>query len=456
MKKNIIVPIVILIVVIGAVFVGLSLKKDNQVKGNKISVVTTLFPLYDFAKEIGGDKVEVSLLLPPGVEAHAFEPKPSDIIKINESDLFVYTGKFMEPWAEDIIKGIINKNVKVVDSSVGIELMKEESHEEESSEHAFEWAGSFNLKKGNYVWSFAKVDGSYADPEMKMAVIHSSTRGANAIESVEASIESAFKGELMSVKDGEIISPNQKAYKLSFNQAKDKSNFTIHIESDGNYVFFTEHMPTEFEGNEHFFKDIALNDIEPEATEPASGSHDHHHHGGVDPHIWLGFNNSQIMVSNIAKVLAEKDPANADFYNTNASLYIKKLSALDESYKNTLSICKTREVVYGGHYAFGYLAKRYNLGYVSAQGFSPDSEPTAKDMIALVDQIKKNNINYVFYEELASPKIAETLSKETGAKLLLLNGAHNLSKEEMENNVSFLSIMEKNLVNLKTGLSCGK
>jgi zinc transport system substrate-binding protein len=237
---------------------------------------------------------------------------------INESDLFVYTGKFMEPWIEDIIKGITNKNVKVIDSSVGIELMEEDTHEEDEHEEK------------------------------------------------------------------------------------------------------------------------------------------HPHHDGVDPHIWLGFNNSQIMVSNIVKILAEKDPVNADFYNTNASLYIKKLSTLDESYKNTLSVCKTREVVYGGHYAFGYLAKRYNLEYVSAQGFSPDSEPTAKDMVTLIDQIKKGNINYIFYEELASPKIAETLSRETGAKLLLLNGAHNLSKEEMKNNVSFLSIMEKNLVNLKTGLGCSK
>ncbi len=455
MKKNIIVLVVILLIVIGAVFMGLSLRNNKEVKGSKISVVTTLFPLYDFAKEIGGDKVQVSLLLPPGVEAHAYEPKPSDIVRINESDLFVYTGKFMEPWAEDIIKGITNKDTKIVDSSIGIELMKEDSHEEESSEHAFEWAGSFNLKKGNYVWSFAKVDGSYADPEMKMVVIQSSASGAEAIESVEAVVGDSFEGELISVKDGEIISPNQKAYKLSFNQNKDKSNFTIHIESDGNYVFFTEHMPTEFEGDEHFFKDIELNDIEPEATEPASGAHGHNH-SGVDPHIWLGFDNSQIMVSNITKMLVEKDPINADFYNTNASLYIKKLSALDESYKNTLSVCKTREVVYGGHYAFGYLAKRYNLGYVSAQGFSPDSEPTAKDMIALIDQIKKDNINYVFYEELASPKVAETLSKETGTKLLLLNGAHNLSKEDMNKNVSFLSIMEKNLANLKIGLGCSK
>ncbi|PJB87958.1 ABC transporter substrate-binding protein, partial [Candidatus Roizmanbacteria bacterium CG_4_9_14_0_8_um_filter_34_12] len=83
------------------------LKKDSK----RLTVVTTLFPLYDFVKIIGQDKVEVSLLLPPGVEAHSFEPKPSDIVRINKSDLFIYTGKFMEPWAEDIIKGVTNKKV---------------------------------------------------------------------------------------------------------------------------------------------------------------------------------------------------------------------------------------------------------------------------------------------------------------------------------------------------------
>lgn len=327
MKKNVIVPVVILIVIIVAILIGFSLKNDKEVKGDKVSVVTTLFPLYDFAKEIGGDKVQVSLLLPPGVEAHAYEPKPSDIVKINGSDLFVYTGKFMEPWAEDVIKSITNKNTKIVDSSTEIVMMKEAegAHKEEHEDE--------------------------------------------------------------------------------------------HVE----------------EKEEHG-----------------------HEHGGVDPHIWLDFDNSKIIVSNILKALTEKDPVNADYYKANASLYIEKLSKLDESYNNTLSTCKTREIVYGGHYAFGYLAKKYNLEYVSAQGFSPDSEPTAKDMIALVDQIKNDNINYVFYEELASPKIAETLSRETDSKLLLLNGAHNLSKEEMENGVSFLSIMEKNLSNLKTGLNCSK
>lgn len=320
MKKNIFI-LGIISIIIFLVFT-ISYKQQSKKNPQKIQIVTTLFPLYDFAKHIGKDKVEVSLLLPPGVEAHSFEPKPSDIATINQADIFIYTGKFMEPWAEDIIKGLTGENITVVDSSSGINLMKEEEHE---SEHANE-----------------------------------------------------------------------------------------HEEEHG------------------------------------------HEHEGVDPHIWLDFDNDQKIIQTITTALSEKDPANTASYQKNADEYQKKLVSLDEEYKKTLAQCKMKEIVYGGHYAFGYLANRYGLTYLAAQGVSPDAEPTAQDLIQLVEQIKKDDIKYVFYEELTSPKIAETLANETKTQLLLLNAAHNVSKENFEKNVSFLSIMEDNLINLKIGLQCMK
>jgi len=335
MNKKSIILIVFLILVLGVIFVSIGFFKNKTEKGDKISVVTTLFPQYDFVKEIGGDKVDVTLLLPPGVEAHSYEPKPSDIVKINNSDLFVYTGEFMEPWAHDITLGV-DKTVKVVDASASVSLMKEEGddrvhkHEDEDEE---------------------------------------------------------------------------------------------------------EHLDDHADEREH------------------EDEHEHNH-GGVDPHMWLDFDNAKIMAKNITDALVLIDPENVVYYRNNFESYQNKLSELDNEYKNTLSICKSKTIVYGGHYAFGYMAKRYGLDYLSAQGFSPDSEPTAKDMIALTDQINKNGISYIFYEELTSSKIAETLAKETNAKLLLLNGAHNLVKEDYEKNISFVKIMKNNLSNLKTGLNC--
>jgi len=177
---------------------------------------------------------------------------------------------------------------------------------------------------------------------------------------------------------------------------------------------------------------------------------------GFDPHIWLDFDNNKIMIDTIRDALIKRDPTNSSFYEKNTIDYKNKLSELDNKYKSTLKKCKNREIVYGGHYAFGYLAKRYNLKYLAAQGLAPDSEPTANGLVKLIEQVKKNNIKYIFYEEMATTKIAETIANETNAKMLLLNAIHNVTKEDVENNVSFFSIMEENLVNLKTGLQCYK
>jgi len=111
---------------------------DNGSNG-KLKITATLFPQYDFAKHIAGDKAEVTLLLPPGVESHSFDPKPGDILNIYNSDLFLYTGPEMEPWAETIIKGIANladpDNITVVDCSKGIELLHDEYEHDHEYEH---------------------------------------------------------------------------------------------------------------------------------------------------------------------------------------------------------------------------------------------------------------------------------------------------------------------------------
>src|SRR5690349_5102900 len=73
--------------------------------GKALQVVTTLFPVYDMARAIGGKKADVVLLLPPGMEPHNFEPRPDDILRINRAGLFIYTNRYMEPWAEKLIKG---------------------------------------------------------------------------------------------------------------------------------------------------------------------------------------------------------------------------------------------------------------------------------------------------------------------------------------------------------------
>lgn len=85
-------------------------------ENERIEVVATLFPQYDFARQIAGARADVTLLLPPGVESHAYEPTPADIIRINQADVFLYTGAYMEPWAQKLIEGL-DGDVQVVDVS---------------------------------------------------------------------------------------------------------------------------------------------------------------------------------------------------------------------------------------------------------------------------------------------------------------------------------------------------
>lgn len=116
MKKKIIITLSLLFIIIALIFIlernnrdqtnGSDSTHATQSEDGKIVIMSSLFPWYDLAQQIGGDKVEVSLLLPPGVGAHAFEPTPSDMLKISQANLFVYTGDYLEPWAKELLNSL--------------------------------------------------------------------------------------------------------------------------------------------------------------------------------------------------------------------------------------------------------------------------------------------------------------------------------------------------------------
>lgn len=284
---------------------------------NKISVITTLFPIYDFAKTIGGPDADVTFLLPPAVEPHSFEPTPKDMVRISKADLFIYTSHEMEPWTEDLKKGL-NKNVKIIECSKELN-----SHNEECKDHM------------------------------------------------------------------------------------------NHEEHDG----------------------------------------DHKHIN--DPHIWLNPVNCLTIIDNIANGLIISAPDKKVIFTQRAQKLKDEIKKLDTNISETLSKCNSKTILYAGHFAFGYFAKHYNLSYITTyHGFSPDAEPSPKKMGQLINTVKQNSAKVIFYEALTEPRIARTVSKETGAKMLLLHSAANLSRDEFNKGDTYISIMYKNLENLKKGLDC--
>lgn len=151
-------------------FAGCGPKQEEPEKGvsgetGKIQVIATLFPQYDFARQVGGEHVQVQLLLPPGMESHSFEPSASDIISIGEADLFIYTGKYMEGWADKMLSNVGEK-VQILDVSEHIALEEEEHEEGEEAEghlHEYEphiWTNPMMAKVmvQNIVEALCKTD----------------------------------------------------------------------------------------------------------------------------------------------------------------------------------------------------------------------------------------------------------------------------------------------------------
>ncbi|HEL2471493.1 TPA: zinc ABC transporter substrate-binding protein AdcA [Streptococcus suis] len=179
--------------------------------------------------------------------------------------------------------------------------------------------------------------------------------------------------------------------------------------------------------------------------------HDHSEEGhshAYDPHVWLSPERAITLVENIRDSLVAKYPEKKDAFETNAAAYIEKLDALDAKYSETLSVAKQKYFV-TQHTAFAYLALDYGLKQVSITGVAADEDPTPSRLAELTEYINKYGIKYIYFEENASKSVAETLAKETGVQLDVLNPLESLTDEDMKNGKDYISVMEDNLTALE-------
>lgn len=287
----------------------LEVQANASQKGRTVKIMTSVFPLAEFARAVGGDFGEVEMLLPPGVEVHTWQLRPSDISKLSRANLFIHIGKQLEPWITKVLQGVINPDLVVLEAAQGL-----------------------------------------------------------------------------------------------------------------------------------FLKD-----------------HEHHHGHGteeVDPHVWLDFEYDGLIVNRIADALCKLAPDHSDYFRSNADVYQEKLHQLDRKYRMSLGACKNRTFLVGGHAAFGYLAKKYNLNQVALYGINPDSRPTPRQLKEVVDLVRELDIKAIFIEVFVSDELARVISREAGLRILELNPGANLTRAQNAAGLSFFNIMENNLENLKDGLSC--
>jgi len=180
----------------------------------------------------------------------------------------------------------------------------------------------------------------------------------------------------------------------------------------------------------------------------APPAHDEHEgeeaEGGetADPHVWL----DPMLYARVVRRIA--DELGAD-----SAPFVSRLDALDADYTRGLGDCRTREFV-TSHEAFGYLAARYRLEQVAIAGVSPEAEPTPRELEEITEHVRESGATTIFFETLVSPRVAQTVARETGTRTDVLNPVEGLTDDEANRGEDYFSIMRANLAALRKALEC--
>lgn len=145
---------------------------------------------------------------------------------------------------------------------------------------------------------------------------------------------------------------------------------------------------------------------------------DEHQQRVTDPHAWQSIANVKIYVGNIRDGLINADPASKSVYQANAKSYLARLDALEWEVKEAIAkIPADRRRIITTHDAFGYFGDAYGMEFISPEGVSTDSEPSAKDVAKIITQIRKQKIPAVFMENITDPRLMQQIARETGARI---------------------------------------
>ena len=412
--------------------------QDVMAKGKSYVAVEPL--VCDLVKSIALPSDEVTCLVDRKQDVHDLKINPRQAQLLNSADKVFTLGKEMTP----SMRNWENKKNTVVVGVSAIEVDDHSDHgghddhsdhdgHDDHSEHsakvddhsdhgghgdhaegAFEWAGKFQLSKGSYKWSFEKVDGEYADPAMKMVILKS-----NDIEGSEDLAKELLgsKDSISRKNDGTLIASN-KAFVLNFDQRKESTVFNVDIKEDGQYIFFTEHMPFEFEATQHFFKDVSNSDVEPIAQVPDEGEgHHHHDHGGLDPHVWHDPHNI-IKMGNVINESLKKDASKRSIRKQINERFEKADSILEDLdswiVEQVGSIPEENRVIVSKHKAMEYYGDAFGFETISLLDFLGDSSSLRPENIKYVlKELKEDNVLALFPEQKPASKLLRNLSRQS-------------------------------------------
>lgn len=180
--------------------------------------------------------------------------------------------------------------------------------------------------------------------------------------------------------------------------------------------------------------------------------HEGHDHGETDPHVWISPKISQSLALSIKDSLVEAAPDQKELFEQNYDALVEELQLLDSDF-DEMAHAATNKTFFVSHEAFGYIANTYGLEQIAIAGLNSQNEPSQKELTAIIKLAKEHEIEYILFEQNISSKLTEVIQQEVGAKSLVLHNLGVLSQEDIDNNETYFTLMNKNLETLKTVLN---
>ena len=385
---------IVIVAILGAlIFTAACGESDDA--SDRLQVVATIYPLGYFAERVGGDRAEVSVLVGSGIEAHGFEPTPSDLLALGDADVIVMNGLGLELWMDGAIDALGDDlTAIVVEAADPTRAMEGEVHMHGEAEGAHDEEGDHGHEDGEH----HDEDGEHHDED---------------------------EGEHHD-EDGE-----------------------HHDEDEG------EHHDEE---GEHHDEDEGHHDEDGEHHDEDGEHHDEngHHEGeesALDPHMWLSPTLAALQVERIRDAFVSADASNADGYRQRADELIAELNALEQEFADGLDACKHDHFV-TSHAAYGYLAAQYGLEQISVAGLSADVVPSPQRLASVTDRVTELQLGHVLVEPVLSDRLAQTVARETGVELLSIHAIASVTDNELEAHGDYFGLMRDNLANLRIALEC--
>ena len=387
------------------------------------TIMVSTYHVGELVSAVAGDTLDVEIISPSNIPVHDYEPSAADIARLMDSEIFFYHGLNLEPW--------VDTTLDALGDDAPIAVM------------------THTMPTGQDTLDYESVLISNLCEVLTEGPFESTTLGTMSDDHDDHGDHDDHSDEEGHHEVGYVV---------------------IHIEEEGDYGFA---LPTDVEffvlmndehdhgHDDHDDHSDEEDDHSDEEDDHSDEEDDHDDHSSeeieYDPHSWLSPLAFKAQADLVVEALSQQYPEHKDTFEENAEAFKAELDSLHMKYSAISDECEQRTVV-ANHNAYSYIGQLYDIRFVTVHGLDPEGEPSAADIAEVLEQIEEDGLTVLFVEEYTNPDavagIVEQTKSGTMPDGISIQTLYTMEMPPMDSEDNYLSLMEKNLDNLKAGMGC--